>query len=515
VEKGIIPNADTVYPVASCTKAFTAALCGILVEEGKLSWTEPVKTYLPDFDTVHDPEIGKRATLLDLCSHGTGLAPLDHAFLGFHDEFWTPLKDQVRVAGNLPVCYDFRTQWLYNNTMIGVVGDIIAAVTGEPWPLVLRKKILEPLGLTRSFTGGEDYPPDGNFARGYSVRDDGSLLPLEQSAINSGDFHESAGSLKSTVSDMLMWAKAMMEAEAQEGAINITRPNDISAISPNPLRQTKMVTACHRPLCPGGGVYDDSYGLCWFRHMLPSQSLSFIGANGPLLQDPPVMNKDGPPRLTIMHSGEFNGFLTAFYTFPETCSAVVAIANCSPGWGDPSDLAAQHLVQELFQMTPRIDYTVYSMMAVKNAGLVWPAVVEEWTLSRHANTKSGLPDEYVGAYVNEDLRLTIEVYNLESDEVGCGENPELLGFTVNGLKRQSAKLRHYHYDTWTFLPESRDDALHKGMESFMKLSLVLLSFTRNEQGLIAGVEWDLHGGPTGDSEPGSMNNVRPVHLHRR
>jgi hypothetical protein len=66
--------------------------------------------------------------------------------------------------------------------------------------------------------------------------------------------------------------------------------------------------------------------------------------------------------------------------------------------------------------------------------------------------------------------------------------PELLGFNVNSISRQSAKLRHYHYDTWTFLPDSRDDALRKGMEGFLSLPLLLLSFIRDEAGAVCSLD---------------------------
>ena len=510
VEKGLVPDGDTVYAVASCTKAFTAALCGILVDEGKLAWTEPVKAYRPDFETVHDPEVSKRATLLDMLSHGTGLNPLDHAFLGFYDEFWTSLKDQVKVAGNLPVCYDFRTQWLYNNTMIGVAGDVIATVMDQPWAKVLQERILGPLGMTRSFTGANDYPADGNVARGYSVLDDDSLLPLAQSALSTGDFHESAGSLKSSVRDMLTWARAVMEAEVYEA----NQSEGAKDVNSNPLRQMTMIRSVHRPVTLDGG-HENSYGLCWLRHMLPTSGLGPISANRPLLSDFPVINKDGPPRLAISHSGEFNGFLTAFYTFPETCSAVIAIANCSPGRGDPSDLAAQALIQELFQMAPRIDFPAYAASAARNAKDVWPAFVKEFEANRHPNTNPGPLEDYIGTYVNEDFCMTIDVYPLpDHDREHDRADPELLGFTVNKLERQSAKLSHYHYDTWTFAPHSRDDALRKGMESFMSLPLILLSFIRNDQG-ISSLAWDLQGGAMSSPAPYSAKNANPVIFQRR
>jgi hypothetical protein len=100
---------------------------------------------------------------------------------------------------------------------------------------------------------------------------------------------------------------------------------------------------------------ENSYGLGWFRHLIPSTLLGFTSPNFSLLPDPPVIGRNSSPRPTICHNGTLGGFLTAFYTFPETCSAVVVTANSSPSRGDPTDLIAQSLCQELFDMRPRID----------------------------------------------------------------------------------------------------------------------------------------------------------------
>ena len=193
VERNVPANEDTVYAIASCTKAFTTASCGILVDEGTLSWTEPVQSYLPEFQTTQDPEVGKRAMLLDLCSHGTGLAPLDHLVCGFHDEFWVSGDDQVQISSNLPVCYDFRSRFLYNNSILGVVGELIAKVSGQSSGAFLQERIFQPLGMSRSSTRAADLPSDGNFARGYSVLDDGSLLALGPSALEDGSPQGGAG----------------------------------------------------------------------------------------------------------------------------------------------------------------------------------------------------------------------------------------------------------------------------------------------------------------------------------
>jgi CubicO group peptidase (beta-lactamase class C family) len=511
-EKGLVPDADTLYCIASCSKAFTTATCGILVDESKLSWTEPISTYLPDFQTPHDPEIGRRATLLDICSHRTGLAPLDHAGIGFHDELLNKREDQVKIAANLPVCFDFRSHWLYNNWMLGVASDIVSKITKSSAGTVLRERIFKPLNMTRSCAAIRDYPEDGNIARGYSVLDDGSLFPLEHPRLEDGDIMGGAGYVRSTVNEMLIWAKAVMEAEAREAA----GPDDSHNGSPSsPLKQILQTRSAQIPIAYNHGGYEQAYGLGWFRHMLPSEWLGSIGANFPLLPDPPVIGKGGPPRLAIAHYGELGGFVTAFYTFPDTCSAVVVMANSSPARGDPSDLAAQALCQALFKMEPYVSIEKYAKEAANAASSIWPMLVEEWVSKRVHGTQAGPTHEYVGKYVNEGLQLTVDVFALPPEERGKGPTPEELGFNINSLKRQGAKLRHYHYDIWTFLPDSRDDAVRKGMEGYLRLPLILLSFMRGIDGNIKSLEWDLQAGACEGPAPGLAKAVPPVVFQRK
>lgn len=140
--------------------------------------------------------------------------------------------------------------------------------------------------------------------------------------------------MRSSIRDMLAWAKAVIKAE-----------NDrLIPIKQNPLRHIQLTRCTHRPIIREGGCYENSYGLGWFRHMLPSSYLDSIKPNFALLPNPLIINKDGPPRLTITHYGEFGGFLCAFYTFSDTCSAVIVMTNCFSERGDSSDLVAQSLI---------------------------------------------------------------------------------------------------------------------------------------------------------------------------
>ncbi|KAF2105690.1 beta-lactamase/transpeptidase-like protein [Lophiotrema nucula] len=512
VEKNLVASSETVYSIASCSKGFVTALCHILVREGKLSWTRPIREYLPDFNTPHDPEIARRATLLDLCSHGTGLAPLDHAGCGFYDEFYNKGEDQVHIASHLPVAYDFRSRWLYNNFMLGVVGDVISAVCGKSAGTVLKEKIFDPLGLYRTCTNAAGYPSDANVATGYSVLDDGSLLPSADPKLEDGSVQGASGFIRSTVSDMLSWARSIMLAEGDSKPLRQHRQDeDRSCV----LDGIEFTRCARRPITYDCGVNENSYGLGWFRHQLPSKWLGSIGPNFALLPDPPVIARTGGSRLTICHYGEFGGFLSSFYTFPDTCSAVIVLANSSPSRGDPTDLIAQTFIQELFDMQPKVMLEEYAVHAAQTSKLIWPALVEEWVSSRVQNTMMPPLDQFTGNYSNPGLMMDIHIFELQNDQRGTGPNPEVLGFSINSMKKQRGKLRHYHYDVWTFLPHSRDDLVRKGMEGYMLLPMLLFSFVRHSDGRVYAMDWDLQAGACEGPAPGLDRAVAPVRFVRQ
>ncbi len=499
------PDADTVYPIASCTKAFVSATCAILAHDGLLSWDEPVSSYLPEFQTVHHEEIGRRATLVDLCSHATGLAPMENAILGFYDEYYNEGVDQVRISSHLPVECNFRSQFVYNNYMYGVAGEVIHRVCNKSAGAVMKEKLFQPLGLSRTCTSAAEYPSDGNIAKGYSVLDNGSLLLLGDPALQDGTAQASAGFVRSTVNDMLKWANTLMQAEMRQSDQGDLHGDDLlpgvafTRLARMPIT-TDSIDSTDRA--------ENRCALGWFCHTIPSRWLGPVSPNFVLLADPPVIGRESPARLALCHSGALGGFLTAFYTFPETCSAIIVMANSSPSRGDPTDLIAQSLCQELFDMQPRIELERFAQLAAETSGQIWTSLVHDWVVSRRKGRSPPAAD-YLGCYKNEGLALQIDVFPSRNTNKRSKRNAEQLTFSVNGRVRQTAKLRHYHDDIWTFLPDSRDDASRKGMERYMSLSLVLLVFVRDSSGRVSRLEWDLYGGDRDETY-----DVQPVRFEK-
>ncbi|KAG8409096.1 hypothetical protein J3459_017799 [Metarhizium acridum] len=221
----------------------------------------PVSSYLPDFSTGNDPEIGKRATPEDLLSHSTGLAPVDHAATGFYDEYYNKGEDQVKIASHLPVAYSFRSRWLYNNTIYGVIGELIVKITGKSAGQAMKQKIFDPLGMKRTCTSAKEYTDD-NVATGYSVLDQGPALPLEDPQLEDGGIQGAAGFVRSSVNDMLTWARAVIAAEDE--AERRGKSSRLPGI--------EFARCARRPITLENGLGENSYGFAWFRHTLPLDS---------------------------------------------------------------------------------------------------------------------------------------------------------------------------------------------------------------------------------------------------
>ena len=138
-------NPDTLFGIASNSKAFTAAALAMLVDEGKIHWDDRVIDYLPDF-RLYDPYVTREFTIRDLLTHRSGLG------LGAGDLLFFPntdfeRKDVLHALHYLKPATSFRSTFAYDNTLYIVAGQIIPAVTGQSWEDFVTSRILEPLHM--------------------------------------------------------------------------------------------------------------------------------------------------------------------------------------------------------------------------------------------------------------------------------------------------------------------------------------------------------------------------------
>ena len=83
IDTGAPVAPDTVFPICSVTKSFTATALALLVDEGQLDWDMPVRAVLPEF-WLRDPVATEQASLRDLLTHRTGLPRHDLVHMDGH-----------------------------------------------------------------------------------------------------------------------------------------------------------------------------------------------------------------------------------------------------------------------------------------------------------------------------------------------------------------------------------------------------------------------------------------------
>ena len=141
------PDENTLYAIASNSKAFTSAIIGMLVQEGKLNWNDPVRKYLPYFELYGGWE-SEHASIRDILSHRVGLGTFSGDNIWYKSELSAP--EIIRHIKYVPRAYEFRSGYGYSNLMFITAGAIIEKVTGKSWGENVKERILEPLGMERT-----------------------------------------------------------------------------------------------------------------------------------------------------------------------------------------------------------------------------------------------------------------------------------------------------------------------------------------------------------------------------
>ncbi|MDQ8029324.1 MAG: serine hydrolase [Brevundimonas sp.] len=205
---GSAVDEHTLFAIASNTKAVTCAALSILIDEGKVKWDEPVRTYLPNF-ALSKPELNDLVTVRDLVSHRIGFG------LGAGDLLFWPNGNRTRAEimaaiPNVPIEDSFRTSYHYCNLMFVAAGEVVAAASGMPWEDFVQTRILTPLGMTETLplmTGADPAKsalPNGRI--GPPLRYQGPMQTIGQSIQEVWDW-SAAGAAGGFVTNPVDWSK--------------------------------------------------------------------------------------------------------------------------------------------------------------------------------------------------------------------------------------------------------------------------------------------------------------------
>jgi CubicO group peptidase (beta-lactamase class C family) len=190
---------ESLFAIASNTKAFTSAALSILVEEGKISWDDPVQKYLPAFK-LYDPYVSANMTIRDLLCHRSGLKTFSGDLIWYGTTY--SRKEVIERARYLKPTYGFRSNYGYSNILFLTAGEIIPVVTGKSWDEFIKENFFEPLGMKTTNTSIKDFKKTDNIAMPHHVGY--GKEPMVIPYVN-WDNIAPAGGINSSVKEMANW----------------------------------------------------------------------------------------------------------------------------------------------------------------------------------------------------------------------------------------------------------------------------------------------------------------------
>ena len=404
VENKIPMTADTLLAIGSASKAFTTFAMGILVDEGKLDWEKPVRTYIPWF-RLYDTYASERLSPRDLVTHRSGLPRHDASW---YNNYEATREEFVRRLAHLKPTTDLRTKFQYNNFMFLTAGYLVEVLTDKKWEDAIRTHVFEPLGMERSNFSVEDSQKDANFSLPYRERE-GKIEKIPfRNISNIGP----AGSINSSVNEMSHWLLVHLNGGKFEGK---------QVIGPQTLQDMHMA---HMPTGATPAIPEVTpadYGLGWF-----------------------VDTYRGHRR--VHHGGNIDGFSAMVSMLPGDGVGFVVLVN--KNGSALNELLIRHASDLLLEAEHK-DW-IGEAAKEKAAG---EEVQQEAKQKKHTRRKSGTKpahelEEYTGDYFHQGYG-NLKVF-LKNEEV-C--------FTYNGI---TTPIEHWHYET--FNAKRADDPTFEDMK---------------------------------------------------
>ncbi|KAM0248984.1 hypothetical protein ACHAP5_003193 [Fusarium lateritium] len=476
VEQKLPVTEDTIFPLCSLTKAFTAAALGLLVDEDKLSWDSLVKDVLPSFHST-DPILHNHTTITDILSHRTGMGWGDNLILGTDGNVLLKSEDVMKYINNRPLIGPFRAQFGYNNLHYELAGQIIEHVSGQSYFDFVQSRLLKPLGLERtSFRTPSKDAED--VAVCYNALDDASVAPINYPRMGDDWYGAASGGARSSVKDLVKLYGSYMKG------FNNEFKGANSSSEESTFKQLTHIMSAKIPF-DQPSQFEASYGFGWGRVQLPGR-LGEIGMNPGLLpKGMPIVGK-GTSRLVLFHQGSLPGSLTFVALLPEIESVVVVLTN-SLALNDAADWIGQLIIEELLEVSSDLknDFVNLAEAAVAENLKWYTWVLDELEKGQKSGTSPKSLEEYVGTYWDELHIVKIEVV-LSDDK---------LYWLIQGLETERFALKHYQDDIFTWL-QPRNDLSKRGrwVGSDQDAEFWKVAFKANESGQIKQLVWAHDGG---------------------
>lgn len=284
---------NTLFGIASNSKAFTSASLAVLVDEGKINWDDKVVKYLPNFKMYND-YVTAEFTIRDLLTHRSGLG------LGAGDLMLWPdgsdfmPNDIIENIQYLKPVSGFRTKYDYDNLLYIIAGEVVHKASGLTWNEFVENRFFGPLQMKNSGSAWVRLKDTSNVIVPH-VPIDGKLKAI--SRYKNTTFDAAAG-IYSSVNDMGKWAIMQLNKGKFEGKQLISEKQHAEMWTPQTLMPNKTIA-------PYNSLFK-SYGLGW-------------------------QITDVKGKLQVSHTGGLEGIVTQVTLIPELNLGIIVLTNQQSG----------------------------------------------------------------------------------------------------------------------------------------------------------------------------------------
>jgi len=413
-------DSQTLFGIASNTKAFTATALAMLVEEGKIEWDKPVVTYLPWF-AMWDPWVTRELTVRDLLVHRSGLG------LGAGDLLWWPetrydRKEIARRLRFIKPATSFRSTYAYDNVLYVVAGEVIEAVSGQSWEDFVATRILRRVGMTHTNTSHTFASTDKNAASPHGLVEGvvRKVTPFTGSSTNP------AGGINSCAEDMAKWLLVLLSKGELFDKTKLFKEdswkNLSSIVTPMPIANVPSELSAIKPNFAG---YALGLGI-----------------------------QDYRGHQVVTHRGALTGYVSRVYMVPDQSLGIVILTNQEVS--DAYDAIIYYIVDNYLD-APTHDWIAAYKKVLQDEKAKNEEAVKTAVANRNKNSKPSLPlNDYAKTYEDDwygKISVTVEKGGLV---MRFDATPVLVG-----------DLEHWQYDT--FIVRWRDRELKA--DAFITFSL--------------------------------------------
>ncbi len=406
---------NTLFAIASNTKAFTAAGLAILVDEGALDWNDHVQTYLPYFQ-LYDPYVSYDMRVRDLLCHRSGLGTFSGDLLWYGTSYSS--EEVLRRARYLPQAFPFRAGYGYSNLMFIAAGEVLEAVSGVEWSEFMRTHFFEPLGMTRTATSTTDLEDMDNVATPHGMFE-GKLVTFPW---YNWDNVVSAGGIISCVKDMAQWMRLQLNQGTFGESVIFSKQQSDAMWTPQ-----VSYTVRHTP-GESMNTHFRGYALGWGVH-------------------------DYKGRKVLDHGGGYDGMFSQQALVPEENLGVIVLTNGMTSIAN----ALVNRVLDTYLGGEERDWSAEMLDRRKRGMERDEERKKKDDESRIEGTSPSLPlQQYSGTYggpMYGDATVSVEDGQLV---VALKPNPDLVG-----------DLSHWHYDTFVITWRQNFPWFGKGKVQFL------------------------------------------------